>query len=65
MKTFQKQQFFENYLKMKPVDEKFWKNTHLSKNIHVIQISKSQSQIYNISLQNGNFPKILGFEKFI
>ena len=39
------------------MDEKFLKNTHISTNILVIRISKSQTQIYNISQKMKTFQK--------
>ena len=50
---------------MQPIDEKFWKNTHLSTEILVILIPKPQSEIYNSSIKNEKFPKIGGFSKII
>ena len=65
MITFQKWQLLKNYLKVITYRSKILKAYHLLRKTLVILISKSQSQIYNISLQNYNFPEIAGFGKFI
>ena len=47
---------------MQHIDPFFKKTTHLSMKVLVILISKSQSQIYNSSLQIDNFPKMALFK---